>query len=207
MKIEEIMNDEVIVVRENDSISRARNLMLKNDISHLPVINEDEELVGILSETDIASLLKIGGPAWKRRPIDNILVKRIMTKNPVTVSPNEDIKDAADLMLRKDISALPVVEDGKILGIVTKTDLVRIYSEKFKGRYKVADLMSKDVVTVNENTTLSHVAKLLDKNNISRVVVTAGKEPIGIITATDILFAKLDKPSTGVATEKIFLYV
>lgn len=203
MKVKDVMSDEVVVIGEREHAEYARNLMLKHGFSRIVVINEDGNPIGIVTEKDITRKLREDEPAWRRRPIDKISIGRIMSKNLITIDSDGELKDAAEIMIKNNISCLPVVDDEGLAGIVTKTDLIRFYSEKFQGRWKVADLMTPDVVTVGENHTIAHVISLMEENEIGRIVVIRNGEPVGIITSTNISFAHVEDPKTGVSVEKI----
>ncbi len=203
MKVKDVMSDEVVVIGEREHAEYARNLMLKHGFSRIVVINEDGNPIGIVTEKDITRKLRENEPAWRRRPIDKISIGRIMSKNLITIDADGELKDAAEIMIKNNISCLPVVDNEGLAGIVTKTDLIRFYSEKFQGRWKVADLMTPDVVTVGENHTIAHVISLMEENEIGRIVVIRNGEPVGIITSTNISFAHVEDPKTGVSVEKI----
>jgi CBS domain-containing protein len=144
------------------------------------------------------------GPDWKRRPIDKILIGRAMTEKLITTTPSEDVKNVVELMIKNDISSIPVVDEEGLAGIVTKTDLLKFYNNKYQGRWKVSDLMSKKIITVNENHSIAHVIGVMEENKISRVVVIRDNEPVGIITPENISFAQVEDPETGVSVEKIY---
>ncbi|MDI3483614.1 MAG: hypothetical protein PWQ74_201 [Methanobacteriaceae archaeon] len=204
MKVEDVMTATVMVMPDTQQVSYARNLMLKHGISHIVVVDSERKPVGIVTEKDITRKLRVAGPTWRRRPIDKISIKRVMSKDIISVPAAADIREAVDIMLRNNISSLPVVEDGKLVGIITKTDLLRVYTEKCKGRWRVSDLMTKNVITVTENHTIAHVISLMEENRIGRIVVIKDKEPVGIITSENISFAQLEDPETGVPLEKIY---
>jgi len=204
MKIEDIMNDEVIVMQENEQVGHARNLMLKHGFSRVVVVNAEEKPVGMVTEKDLSRKMRGNGPDWKRRPIDKILISRAMTEDLITTTPDEDVKDVVELMIKNDISSIPVVDEDGLAGIVTKTDLMKFYNDKYQGRWKVSQLMSKNVITVNENHSIAHVIGVMDEKEISKVVVIRDNEPVGIITPENISFASVEDPETGVSVEKIY---
>jgi CBS domain-containing protein len=204
MKVKEIMSDEVVVMQDTEQVAYARNLMLKHGFSRIVVVNHQGSPVGIVTERDITQKLRGKGPAWRRRPIDKISINRIMNRELITISPGEDMKEAVELMLKNDISSLPVVDQEGLAGIITKTDLIKVYNDKCTGRWKVSDLMSSDVVTVNENHAITHVINLMEENKIGRILVIRDNEPVGIITSENISFAQVDDPETGVNVERIY---
>ena len=204
MKVNEVMNDEVILIYENEQVNHARNLMLKHGLSRVIVADRDDNPIGIITKKDLTRKLRGNGPAWKRRPIDTIAIRRVMSSGLRTIDTNADLRDAVETMLKNKISSVPVVDDEGLAGIITKTDLMEVYASKFQNRWKVSDLMTSDVVTVNENHTLSHVISVMEENNVDGVVVMFDNEIAGIITPTNISFAQVDDPETGVNIEKVY---
>lgn len=204
MKVNEVMNSEVIVIGQNEHVSHARNLMLKHGLSRVIVVDKDENPVGIVTEKDLARKLRGSGPAWRRRPIDKISIRRIMSSSIHTIDADEDVKNAVEIMIRNKISSVPVLDSEGLAGIVTKADLMKFYISKYARKWKVSELMTPDVVTVNQNHTLSHVIRLMDENKIYGLVVMFDGEIAGIITPADISFARVDDPETGVSVERIY---
>ncbi len=204
MEIKEVMNPEVFVVQENEQVGHARNLMLSHGISRVVVVNGDGKPVGMVTEKDITRKLKGNGPKWKSRPIDKISVRRIMSSDPITASPDDEIHTAIELLIKNNVGSIPIVDDDGLAGIITKTDLMKVYTDKLKGRWKVSDLMTSDVITVNENHTIAHVINTMEKNEIGKIVVIRDNEPVGIITHENISFAHVEDPETGVSVEKIY---
>jgi CBS domain-containing protein len=204
MKIEDVMNEEIILIGENEQVSHARNLMLKHGYSRILVVNKESKPVGIITEKDLTSKMRVKGPKWKRRPIDKISVHRVMTPDLVTITPYKELREAVELMIKNQISSIPVLDNEEVVGIVTKGDLIEFYSHKFPGKWKVSDLMTRDVVTVNENHSIGHVITVMDENKIGKVIVMRDQEPVGIITPANISFADVEDPETGVSVEKIY---
>lgn len=131
-----------------------------------------------------------------------MLVKKWMSKNPITIGPNNTVIKALILLNENNITRLPVVEDGKLIGIVTERDLKRASfpSETLK----VENVMTRNPVTVLWNHTISEVAETLLKHNISGVPATnAQGELIGIITKDDLF--RVLVTHTGVKEKGILL--
>ncbi len=204
MKVQDIMSEEVVVIQDTDQVAYARNLMIKNGFSRIVVINQEGNPVGIVTERDITHKMRGNGPNWKRRPIDKISIKRVMNNDLITIAPGENAKEAVEMMLKKNISSLIVVDEEGLAGIITKTDLIKIYSSKFAGKWKISDLMSSEVVTVNENHGINHVISLMEEKKIGRIVVIRDSDPVGIITTENISFAHIEDPETGINVEKIY---
>ena len=117
MLVKNWMNKALVIIKPNTSVIKAQILLQEKHISHLPVM-EKEKLLGIITERDIKRLLV---------PSETLLVKNIMTHDPVTVPWDYTIGEAAEILLEHDISALPVIDpNGKVTGIITKGDLFRV---------------------------------------------------------------------------------
>lgn len=145
-KVEEIMARNVITVNENDSLRDVATVFKANEIAGAPVVNDQEEVVGVVSEADILKVL--GTFHWYtpllttmdllqhhseisqdiQRDIEKageITVKEIMSKEPRTIPPDALIDDAAQIMHSTGFNRLPVVDEtGKLVGIVTRADII-----------------------------------------------------------------------------------
>jgi CBS domain-containing protein len=204
MKVEDVMNDEVIVMRENEQVGHARNLMLKHGFSRVVVVDAEGKPVGMVTEKDLSHKMRGNGPEWKSRPIDKISIRRAMTENIITTDPSENVQNVVELMIKNGISSVPVVDDEGLAGIVTKTDLTKFYNDKCQGKWKVSDLMSEHLVTVNENHSIAHVISVMEANKNSKIIVIRDNDAVGIITPENISFAYVEDPGTGVSVEKIY---
>lgn len=130
VKAREWMTSPVITVTPSSPISHAHQIMKQNDIRRLPVV-EDDKLVGIITIGDVreaspsdATTLSI----WELNYLwAQLTVEKIMTRNPITISEDTPIVDAAQIMLEHKVSGLPVVDAGKkLLGILTESDIFRM---------------------------------------------------------------------------------
>jgi CBS domain-containing protein len=162
---------------------------------------EDEKLTGILTKKDIAYRLKQGEPAWRRRPLDRIPVGALATQDPVTVGPDTEIQKIAKLFGEKNISSVPVVEAGSVVGIITKTDLMKsvlIRSLKMP----VEDVM-EDVVKVSRFHSLDHVISVMRERNDKVLVIDDDGQPAGIITETNLAFYEDEPKISGVVGKDV----
>jgi len=118
-----------------------------------------------------------------------MLVKDCMTRNPVTFSPDEDVRVAFGRLTDLKIRQAPVVENGKLAGIVTDRDLrLAVVETLSEPGLKVASVMTPDPVTVKEGATLRDAANLISKNKFNALpVLSPSGELVGVLTTTDIL--------------------
>lgn len=122
-----------VFLDEDDSMKTAMDTLKDREIRHLPVLKEGTKLVGILTETDIKQASPSTATALEIREVyyllDKIKVKQIMTKRPYTISPTAPIEEAAMVMRDKKIGCLPVMEEGRLVGILTETDILDAFIE------------------------------------------------------------------------------
>ncbi len=189
-RISSYMKTPVYAVSSNDSLAHARNLMLKKEISRLVIVNEKDEPVGILTTTDIIDALF--GKNYQK-PLESILVGEVMTKDPIIIEESKSLKSASQLMLKHRIGGLPVVDaNKKLVGILTKTDIVKAFYDKYKGKYKVGDIMRKDYSTALPGHSIFYIARLIESDPTGKVIIIdESNKPIGIIAKKDIAYAQL----------------
>lgn len=125
--ISKIMTKDVITLTLDDSLFNAEKLFNKHHIRHIPVVEEDR-IIGMLSLTDLLRMSFVDSYN-DGQPIDTAIynmltISQIMANNPEKTSPDSTIKDVALLLASKEFHALPVVEDEKLIGIITTTDLL-----------------------------------------------------------------------------------
>lgn len=128
MLVKEWMTPDPQVLALEDTLLHARSLMKRLDVRHLPVV-ADGKLVGLLSDRDMRNYT----PSYcstldvyeMHAMIASLKVEGAMTRRPVTTSPETPMAAAGALMLEKKIGSLPVEEDGKLVGILTETDVIR----------------------------------------------------------------------------------
>jgi acetoin utilization protein AcuB len=120
MKIQSLMIKNPITIGPNASVGESIELMKANSIRHLPVVTRDKRLAGFLTLADLKQGLI---PSM----LGDVSLDDLIIKNPITVSPDDDIEFAAQLIYNHKIGGMPVVEDGKLVGIVTATDMLRTF--------------------------------------------------------------------------------
>ena len=150
MKVSDIMTKDVVACKPSDPIESVVKLMSEKDISGVPVVDGDK-LVGIVTEADIMRILAVppkSGTLWLPSPLEIILeipfkelvqlrrlqkdykdiglnpVESIMKKDVISIAPDADITDAAELMVKHKINRLTVILNGKLVGIITRDDII-----------------------------------------------------------------------------------
>lgn len=124
----EIMNKKIHIVSPNDRVIHARRIMIDENIARLPVVDEGN-LVGIISDNEIVFALadiKRSYPLGRQKhQLDELLIRNVMKSPAFWSEPNITAIEASKLMLKNNIGALPIIEHGKLIGIVSRTDLLK----------------------------------------------------------------------------------
>jgi CBS domain-containing protein len=118
--------------------------------------------------------------------LENILVRDIMTRNVVSVSPSMSVEDLIKFMFEKRHMGYPVMEGDSLKGIVTFTDIQRIPSIE-RPVAQISDIMTRDVISVSPDAQASDVLRLISSKNIGRVMVIDNGSIVGILSRTDLV--------------------
>lgn len=117
MLVREVMNKQVVVSKPETSLKEASKVMTDMRIGSLVVV-EEEKILGILTGSDVLRAIASG------KDPDRTLIENAMSKNVKTIEPDKTIEEAVDMMVEHKIKKLPVIDSGKIIGIVTASDIV-----------------------------------------------------------------------------------
>lgn len=177
----------VITVKPESSIFDALLQMQTNFIKHIVVAVKNIP-VGIVTERDINKFLEENKTA---HAINEIPIKHVMQKNIITiVNGTEDhFEQCAARMETFKIGAVILINDnGELIGIISKTDLTKSFANVFGGKYLVKNFMNKKIVTCRRSDSLKFALSLMNKNQISRLIVTdENGYPVGLISTNTLL--------------------
>ena len=135
LKVRDVMSVDPTTLKRNDKLTLADDIMRLGRIRHLPVVDDDGQLlVGIVSQRDLfrdalAQALGYGRHA-QRKILDTLSVKEVMASDVVTTSPDTALVEAARLLTERKIGCLPVVENGRLVGILTEGDFVALIARR-----------------------------------------------------------------------------
>jgi acetoin utilization protein AcuB len=125
-----VMTRNPVTIKTSDSLLAATRILKEKHFKHLPVLDGKGTLVGVVTDRDLkrasasdATTLEVHELLYL---LDKLHIEQVMTRKPVSVTPQETVQGAARLMADKKIGCLPVVDGGKVSGIVTKDDLLRL---------------------------------------------------------------------------------
>ena len=143
-KVGDLMTTEVITVSPQTKISEATQILLERHINGLPVVDENNNLIGIICQSDIIaqqkqlplptiftlfdSFIPLSSTAQLEREVQKMsatLVEQAMTPDPTTATPNTDLEDVAEIMVKRNYHTIPVVQEGKLVGVIGKEDVLK----------------------------------------------------------------------------------
>ena len=133
--VSKIMTTDLVTINHTNSLFDAEKLFNKHKIRHIPVVN-NKQIIGILSLTDLLRISFVDNYGEDDSQVDtavyNMLsLEQVMVKDPVHIAPSLTIKEVAEILAKKEFHALPVVENGDLVGIVTTTDLLNYLLEQY----------------------------------------------------------------------------
>ena len=138
MKVKSWMQKAVHTLTEEDSLREAINLTRKHHIRHIPIVGNDQTLLGIVSDRDIKrftpSILNQTDIEGLERALEETPLTRIMTRDPLTITPSAHIREAVAIFCDNKIGALPVVVDQKLVGILSEVDMLRAFHQALSKR-------------------------------------------------------------------------
>ncbi len=196
MDIGHLMSRGVITIRPTATIDEAVRLMLDHSVSGLPVTDEAGKLVGIVTEGDFLRRSELHTerarpPRWVevligpgREAIDYIRaharkVSEVMTTDLQTLTPEASLQDAVSLMERAGVKRIPVVRRQKLIGIITRSDLLKALLPK---------IATKDETLSDDNTIMAHLRRELRKQGWSPKIGVNFSAENGVVTASGVVF-------------------
>jgi CBS domain-containing protein len=188
MKVKEIMTTKIITVDKDDSLKLVLDLMKKYNITKLPV-TEEKKFFGLVTDNVIA--YKLGSIRKRGITASRLHASSVTEKKVTVISPEEEVKDILKSVGEPGPTMLPVVEKGKLVGVVTKADLLPLVTSK----NQLHSIMQKKVYTVGLDDRIIHARRIMITNNIARLPVLEEKKLVGIISDIEIAlaFASLKK--------------
>lgn len=176
-----------ITVTPRTGLLDAMEIMQRFRISRLVVADKSNKPVGVITEKDILrSLFPLDA-----KPLGSIMVRDFMSRNLITVKKSDSVYRCAKIMTDNGISSVVVLQDEKLEGIVTKTDLVFSFLTQETEHLKISKIMTSDVIVVSPQDSLYLVESVLINNKISRVPVVKSGKLLGIITFRDFIPARI----------------
>ena len=184
-----IMTGNVVSVKASAKISEALDLMKEKNLGGLPVVDDENRVKAIITERDIANLFA--------DRLSGVTVSQLMSEKVVTALPQTTIFEAEKTMAMEGFRRLPIVFDGKVIGIVTAMDVIRFFGlgEVFKHlrsgtiiqvlNTPALEIASKTVSTIEPDADVGQAAKIMKDKDIGAVPVVKNQKLVGILTERD----------------------
>lgn len=180
MKVKDLMSEEFQTIGEEEFLSRAVGMFREGGVKAggaLLVVDRRGKCKGVLTERMIVR---------SRLDPSKTRVKAVYRSSPL-LSPEEEVEEAARLMVENDLKHLPVVENGRIVGVVTDMALLQRMAEGEGGSRPVREVATREVRTIDENESLAAALAVMREEGVSRLPVTRRGKPVGIITMHDLV--------------------
>ena len=189
MQIKNLMSEDIITIDKDQNLSDALKLLRKHNVSRLPV-TINKQLVGIISERDIAD--KLGSSKYESMPASRLHISSVMVKDVFTVPQTMQLDEVAKLMLENGIGSVPVMDEDKMVGIVSKADFVTLAIGIAFDKITVKEIMSKDLTVVSPTERLVHARRLMKESHVGRLPVVEDEKLVGMVTSKDLMRAFID---------------
>lgn len=173
MLIDQMMNRNVITIQPTNTIAHAAKLMRENKVHHLIVTNPARQVLGIIGQFEMSGATSIFHPESESADFQHP-VSSIMRRDVATAHPYDFFEDAAALFYEYRLTCLPIIEQGKLVGVLTETDLLR-YFVQLTGALEPSSQI--EILVENTTGTLEKVTKLLAKTNVNIINVFVHPTP------------------------------
>ena len=182
MKVKDVMTENVIFVDKDVDLNYVLKLMKKHEITKIPVV-EEKKLIGIITDNKIA--VKLGSIRNRGIPASRLHASSVVEKNIEIISPDTELKTILKTVGEPGPTMLSVIEEGKLIGVITKADLLPLV----KSEKKVKEIMHENIHSVSPDDRIIHARRRMIDENVARLPVMNNGNLIGIISDNEIVFA------------------
>ncbi len=183
MLVRDVMSEDVLKVNPDDNAYKVGSMMDDRRVSAVVVV-DDNSVKGIVSkETFVSHIDKLTGGS-----LESMRVYDFMEADIDTIDAGDELKLALDRLLTQKtlIDRMPVLDDGEVVGWVSKIDFTHLYVKEMKGRHRVGDLMHYNPETVFDYTPLNEIVDEIKNLGVKRIMVLSGETLVGIISVMDL---------------------
>jgi CBS domain-containing protein len=194
------MTSPVITGTPDMELSKARQIFDERHIRALPIV-KDDKLVGLINRQVLIrlDLSILGNEVWNLGiNVADETAADVMKTNVITITPDSTIQHATRVMLENKINALPVMENGKLIGILTSSDLLRFIiteTPNLNKKITIADYMTDEVATVTRSATLLEAHTQMGAKRIRSLPVVEEGKIVGLVTRTDLMSSDPSRPA------------
>jgi len=187
-RVSELMSSPVVSCAAGTTLGELATLLAERRIHGVVVLDEDGAAAGVVSDTDVLAGEWLATDAESLAAMRSITAGELMTSPPVTIDADAPLGDAAARLHAARLARLVVLRDGRPVGVLATSDLVRRLGRGSVDRDTVADVMSHGLVSCRESTTVGQAARVMTERQVrALVVVRADGRPLGVVTGTDLL--------------------
>ncbi len=204
IKASDIMVDELPAITINDTVEHARKEMLRRRTDYLIVVDENGEIIGVVTKWNMLYALGIKGPLWRRRTKDRYFIDYIMSKNVPRVKPDTPIEDIALDMVNSESEVVFVVnERGDIVGFITKDQVIDA-AKKLMGDLLVENIiLPGKIASVHPFHSLYHTVNKMKALYIDALTVYDGSQVVGVVSANRLPFVAFEDAVKGVKSRRL----
>ncbi|MEJ1977130.1 MAG: CBS domain-containing protein [Acetobacteraceae bacterium] len=209
MIVADLMTRQVLAIDPETPLVQAIHLMTEHKISGLPVVGQNGQVVGILTEGDLLRRVEIGteekAPGWLKsfflagREAENYVLRHgrrvgeVMTHDVITVAEDTPLPDVIKLMHRHHVKRIPVVQDGRLCGIISRADLVR----------RVGDILSAAPASASDDAIRQAISSAMDRELWAHGTKVSVAVQDGVVQIDGCLFDIRERQALGVLVENV----
>ena len=186
--VADLMSSPVVSCAGATTLGELATLLAERRIHGVVVLDENGGAAGVVADTDVLAGEWLATDADSLATMRSMTAAELMTSPPVTIAADASIGDAAARLHTARLSRLVVMRDGKPVGVLTTSDLIRELGRGHLGRGTVADVMSHGLVACRNTATVRQAARVMTDRHVRALVVVAPDgQPLGVVTGTDLL--------------------
>ncbi|MHC5210922.1 MAG: CBS domain-containing protein [Planctomycetota bacterium] len=185
-RVRDVMQRLVVSIAPDADVAEAAREMLRKGVGCLPVL-ADGKLVGLVSEFDVMAVLARAAAGGRLGPGGNPPLHELQIPDLIGLPPTASFEEAAVLCREEQVRHIPILEESRLVGLLSDRDLRAAAGSGTPGETPVADLMSTELVTLSPNDPVARAAQVMIQHRISSVPLMSGDRLAGLITITDLL--------------------
>lgn len=187
-RVSDLMSSPVVSCASGTTLGELARLLAERRIHGVVVLDGAGEAAGVVADTDVLAGEWLATDEETLATMRSMTAGELMTSPPVTIEADAPIAEAAARLHRERLARLVVVRDGRPVGVLATSDLVRDLGRGHIGRGTVADVMSHGLVACRDGATVRQAARVMTERHVrALVVVAADGHPLGVVTGTDLL--------------------
>ena len=187
-RVADLMSSPVVSCSAGATLGELATLLAERQIHGVVVLDEGGAAAGVVADTDVLAGEWLATDAESLAAMRAMTAGELMTAPPVTIDADAPIEEAAARLGDARLARLVAVRDGKPVGVIATSDLVRHLGRGHLGRGTVADVMTHGLVACREGTTVRQAARVMTERRVRALVVVGdGGTPLGVVTGTDLL--------------------